>query len=236
MSNAETVVQKKTAGKPRVLLLYYSFTHQAEKVAEVMATALTERGCEVDRAAIEFTDSRYRDRFSRFPWARAFLTVVTMLPAQLRRATGEIGVPEEAKRGDYDLVVVGSPTWWLTTNMPIRSYLKSDDASTLLGNTRFTGFVVCRRYWKNNLKTVKKLGSERGGDYVEGVHFRYPGGQIRSLLSLISYLGSGEYRERFLGVKIPPTNLQPEHLDQARQFATSLADGLVPAGESQPNS
>jgi hypothetical protein len=32
----------------------------------------------------------------------------------------------------------------------------------------------------------------------------------RSLLSLISYLGTGEYRERYLGVKILPTNLQPE--------------------------
>jgi menaquinone-dependent protoporphyrinogen IX oxidase len=215
------------ARKPRVLLLYYTFTNQALKVVETMSSVLTERGCEVDRAPIEFTDSHYRDRFSRFPWARPFLTVVTMLPAQLRRATGEIRVPEEAKRGDYDLVVIGSPTWWLTTNMPIRSYLKSDEADALLENTRFTGFVVCRRYWKNNLKTVRRLGSQRGGEYVEGVHFKYPGGQIRSLLSLISYLGSGEYRDRYLGVRIPPTNLQPEHLDAARGFAAKLADGLV---------
>ena len=51
---------------------------------------------------------------------------------------------------------------------------------------------------------------------------------MRSLLSLISYLGSGTYRERYLGVTIPPTNLQEHHLDQARAFADQLADEIVP--------
>ena len=74
---------------------------------------------------------------------------------------------------------------------------------------------------------MRKLGAKQGGQYVEGVHFKYLGGQVRSLLSLISYLGSGEYRDRYLGVKIPPTNLQPEHVDAARNFAAKLADGLV---------
>jgi menaquinone-dependent protoporphyrinogen IX oxidase len=219
-----------SARKPRVLFVYYSFTHQAEKVVETMSSVLEERGCEVDRALIELTDPRYRDRFAKFPFRRPFLTVVGMIPAELRRKPAEIGIPEQAKSGDYDLVCVGSPTWWLSTNVPIRSYLESDDAASVLDQTRFAAFVVCRRYWRHNLKTVRRLGTKRGGEYVDGIHFAYPGGQVRSLMSLISYLGSGEYRDRFLGVKIPPTNLQPEHLDQAREFSAKLADGLTDAG------
>jgi hypothetical protein len=215
--------------RPRVLLVYYTFTKQAFKVVEAMTAELTERGCEVDQAAIEFTDTRYRDRFSTFPFRHAFLEVLGMLPAQLRRATGEIRIPDRASEGDYDLVCIGSPTWWLTTSMPIRSYLKSAEAGEVLDGTRFTSFVVCRRYWGNNQKTVRRLGTKRGGDYVDGIHFKYLGGQIRSLLSLISYLGSGEYRDRYLGMKIPPTNLQPEQLDLAREFAAELAGGLSDA-------
>jgi hypothetical protein len=221
--------------KPRVLLVYYTYTQQALKVVEAMTSVFAERGCEVDQAAIEFTDARYRDRFSRFPLRHAFLDVLGMLPAQLRRATGEIRIPDEAKRGDYDLVCIGSPTWWLTTSIPIRSYLKSDEARPVLDHTRFTAFVVCRRYWGNNLKTVRKLGTKQGGDYVDGVHFTYLGGQVRSLLSLISYLGSGEYRDRFLGLKIPPTNLQPEDLTAAQDFAAKLTDGLTVANETGEN-
>ena len=44
---------------------------------------------------------------------------------------------------------------------------------------------------------------------------------------LLSYLGSGEYRERYLGIKIPPTNLQEHHLEEARKFADGLANRLT---------
>jgi hypothetical protein len=217
------------ARKPKVLFAYFSFTHQAEKIVETMSSVLEQRGCQVDKALIELTDERYRERFKTFPFRHPFLTVVGMIPAELRRKPAEIKIPENAKGGDYDLVCIGSPTWWLSTNVPIRSYLELDDSAGVLADTRFAAFVVCRRYWKHNLKTVRRLGTKQGGEYVDGIHFAYPGGQVRSLMSLISYLGSGEYRERFLGVRIPPTNLQPEHLDQAREFAGKLADGLTDA-------
>ncbi len=64
---------------------------------------------------------------------------------------------------------------------------------------------------------------------MDGVHFRYEGGQVRSLLSLLSYLGSGEYRERYLDVKIPPTNIREYHMETARAFANGVADRLFGA-------
>jgi hypothetical protein len=49
---------------------------------------------------------------------------------------------------------------------------------------------------------------------------------VRSLLSLISYVGSSQYRDRCLGVKIPRTKIRDEQLDTARTFAHQLADKL----------
>jgi hypothetical protein len=221
-----------TSKKPRVLLLYYSYVGQALKLLETVGEVLRERGCDVEQAEIEFTDARYRERFSTFPMRHGFLDVLRMLPPQLRRATGEIRVPDEARRRDYDLICLGSGTWWLTTCMPVRSFLESDDARSLLDGKSFAAFVACRRYWRNNLKTVRRLGTERGGVYVDGIHFAYPGGQVRSLLSLISYLGSGEYRDRYLGLSIPKTNLQPEQLEEARTFTNTLADRVF--GPARP--
>ncbi len=217
-----------TTSTAKVLFVYYTFTKQALKVAEDMEAVFRERGFDITRAEIEFTDARYAKTFSRFPMKHRYLDVLRMLPAQLRRATGEIRIPPEAEGGDYDLVVIGSPTWWLTTCMPIRSYLKSDAAATLLHGRPVAAFVVCRRYWKNNLKTVQRLAEGHGATRVDTTHFKYLGGQVRSLLSLISYLGTGEYHERYLGVKIPPTNLQPDGDAAARDFAVRLADRLTP--------
>ena len=77
-----------------------------------------------------------------------------------------------------------------------------------------------------NPKTVQKLAERNGTTSVVTTHFTYLGGQVRSLLSLISYLGTGEYRERYLGVKIPPTNLQPDGHAAARTFAERLIHQL----------
>src|SRR3954451_5513043 len=155
---------------PRVLVLYYSYTQQSGRVADVMTEAFRLRGCEVEQAAIEFTDPRYVNRFARFPLAHGVLDVLRMAPPQLRRATGEIRVPSVVAQRDYDLVCLGSPTWWLTTNMPMRSFLESEAAERLLAGKQFASFVVCRRYWRGNLKTVRKLGTKAGGDWLEGAH------------------------------------------------------------------
>jgi menaquinone-dependent protoporphyrinogen IX oxidase len=209
-----------TTTKPRVLLIYYTYTQQTFRAVEAMADVLRERGCEVRQARIEFIDPRYIGAVL----AVSFPACLPRRPrdaAQLRRGTGQIRVPDEAREGQYDLVCIGSPTWWLTTCMPIRSFMKSDRAGRFLDRKRFAAFVVCRRYWRNNLKTVRKLGTKHGGEYINGIHFTFAGGQVRSLLSLISYLGKGEHRERYLGVRIPSANLKPDYIWRRLRSPTS---------------
>jgi hypothetical protein len=215
------------ARKPRILFLYYTYTKQTQTLVDIMSDVFRERGCEVQPALIELTDPRYADQFREFPMPHPFRELFRMILPVARDVTGEIRVPEVVGEGEYDLVVIGSPTWWLSTNVPVRSFLESEAAGPLLKGRRFTAVVACRRYWRHNLHTVKRLGEKAGGEYVEGIHFSYLGGQVRSLLSLLSYLGSGEYRQRYMGVKIPPTNLQPEHLEAARAFAGELADTVT---------
>jgi menaquinone-dependent protoporphyrinogen IX oxidase len=209
-----------TATRPKVLFVYYTYSQQTRSVVEEMASVLRDLGCEVWDARIEFTDPRYAERFSRFPFRHVYRDLFAMFPAQMRRTTGQIRVPDEAREGDYDCVCIGSPTWWLTTCMPVRSFMKSDLARQLLAGKPFAAFAVCRRYWRNNLNTVRGLGINHGGEFVGGTHFTHAGGQILSLLSLVSYLGKGEDRERYLG------SLRPDYVEQARAFANELAARL----------
>jgi hypothetical protein len=72
---------------------------------------------------------------------------------------------------------------------------------------------------------------ECGGEFVDGVHFQsYEGGQVRSLLSLVICLGSGDYRDRYLDVRIPPTNVRDSQLQTAREFGDGLANHLLATG------
>ena len=117
--------QRMAEASARVLLVHYTYTQQSLAMSDAMADGFRERGCEVTQSAIDLVDKRYAPRFSRFPMGNAFWGVLRMLPAQLLRKTGDIHVPPETRAGGYDLVCVFSPTWWLTTSMPIRSFLKA---------------------------------------------------------------------------------------------------------------
>jgi menaquinone-dependent protoporphyrinogen IX oxidase len=220
--------------KPSALIVYFTYTQQALKVAEVMAETFRTRGWEVNLAKIELTDKRWADRFTRTPLKHPYGDVLGMFPAQLRGATGEIVIPEEAKRDDYDLVCIGSPTWFFKPSVPIRSYLKSEEAGRVLDGTPFAIYVVCRRYWSINMKGVKKLATKRGGKYIDNLHFVYAGKQVRSFLAMMNNFKYGENREKYLGVKIPPTNLQVGYHEQAQAFANQLADGLDSSDNRQP--
>jgi menaquinone-dependent protoporphyrinogen IX oxidase len=219
---------------PRVLLLYYSYTGQSQKVLEAAGEVFRARGAGVHKAAIEFTDQRYAEKFSRFPMRRVWPDMLSVLGAQKRGETGEIRTPDTVRDCDYDLILIGSPTWWDNVSMPLRSFLKSDEARKLLANKPFAVFVVCRQYWRENLEAVRELAEQQGGRYVDEIHFTYPGDSLRSMLALTSYLGSGEYRKKYLGLRIPPTNVQPEQLEQTRTFAARLADRLFAKSSAVP--
>jgi hypothetical protein len=146
-------------------------------------------------------------------------------------ATGEIQILDEACEGDYDLICIGSPHVVLQAERadPLVPQVRHGEAAPR--REAIQRFVACRRFWSINLGSVRKLGTKRGGGYVDGTHFSYAGGQVRSRPSLFSYLGKGENRERYLGVKIPPSDLESDYGEPAQLFANGLADRLLDAGE-----
>ncbi len=136
-----------------------------------MTEVLRGRGCDVTLAANEFTDPRYAGRFQEFPMPHPFRELVGMIPAESpRRRPAKIVVPDVVTEQEYDLVCIGSPTWWLSTDVPVRSFLQSDTASRVLKGKPFAAAVCCRRYWRHNLKTVRRLGTKQGGVFAAGIH------------------------------------------------------------------
>ena len=213
--------------KPKVLIVYYTLTKQSGRVADAMATAFEERGCDVTKALIEFTDGRWIGKLSQFPMKRPITQIGSILPAQLRHKTGEIRIPPEAEGGDYDLVVLTSPTWWFQTSMPIRSYLESPAARAVLDGTPFATASISRRYYSINLGQQRKLAEKAGGRFVGRTHFVVAGGQVKSMLSWLGYMKHGEPQERAMGMKMPPPNLKPDYEEQAKKFVADVANEVL---------
>ena len=132
----------------------------------------------------------------------------------------------EAQAGDYDVVLIASPTWWFPTCMPIRSYLESPEAKVILNGKPFATVSISRRYYSINLGQQRKLAEKNGGRFIDKTHFVAVGGQVKSMLSWLGYIKHGEPQRRVMGLKMPAPNLQPDFEKQARTFANQLADSL----------
>ena len=214
--------------KPRVLIVYFTYTKQSGRVVGAIAKELEARGCEVMKVPIEFTDERYLPGlFSQFPLKHPVAQVGTMLVPQLRHKTGEIRVPAEAQAADYDLVVIASPTWWIQLSMPIRTYLESPSARAVLDGKPFATVSVSRRYYGFNLRQQRKLAEKNGGRFAEETHFVAAGGQVKSMLSWLGYMKLGEPQGRSMGLRLPPPNLKPDFEEQAKAFADRLVDNVL---------
>jgi len=218
-----------TETKPKALVVYYTLTRQSGRVATAMADALEARGCEVSQAPLEFTDERWVPKLSEFPMKHPIRNLASILFAQLRHKTGEIGIPPEAHEDDYDLIVLASPTWWFQTSMPIRSYLESPAAKAALDGKPFACASISRRYYSINLGQMRKLGEKNGGQLIDKTHFVVAGGQVKSMLSWLGYMKHGEPQARVFGLKMPPPNLKPDFEEQARSFIDSVLNRV--AGE-----
>jgi flavodoxin len=213
--------------RPRVLIVYYTLTKQSGRVVDAMEKALEARSCDVTKALIEFTDERWVEKLSRFPMERPVAQIATVLPAQMRHKTGKIRTPSEAQAGDYDLVLIASPTWWFRTCIPIRSYLELPAAKAVLGGKPFATVSVSRRYFSINLREQRKLAEQDGGRFIDKTHFVAAGGQVKSMLSWLGYMKHGEAQSRAMGLKMPPPNLQPDFEQQAKTFADGLVDKVL---------
>jgi len=202
-------------------------------VAHAMREVFQAAECDVECLEIELVDERYPLNLPLRPFWRRILKFV--LP-QLLGTTAQIRFDEKVAAQDYQLVCIGSPTWWFFPAMPISTFLKSKAAVQVLSNRPFAVFTVCRALWWINLNSVRRLARRAGGVFVTSAALVFQGNQVQTMFSFLNYLRTGEDRERYLGCRIYPFGVSAEGIEKARSFARSLIEqaGINPANNPTP--
>lgn len=126
--------------KPRVLVLYYSFSGQTIGLLHRLVDGLRYRGVEV---AIE----RLRpENTLRFP-VGSLASAIRMMVATCFRPRVAIEELPKACFDRYDLVILAGPTWSYNPSGPVLAFIDRDGKKILAGR-KVIPFISCRGYWR----------------------------------------------------------------------------------------
>ncbi|MDH5299043.1 MAG: hypothetical protein OEV91_08490 [Desulfobulbaceae bacterium] len=126
--------------KPRVLVLYYSFSGQTIGLLHRLADGLRFRGVEVVMERLRPLQPL------RFPVGNVIATL-RMMVATCFRPRVAIDELSAAVRGDYDLIVLAGPTWSYNPSGPVLALLDRDGKQLLAGR-KVLPLISCRGYWR----------------------------------------------------------------------------------------
>ncbi len=138
--------------KKKVLILYYSFSSQTRNILNHLGEGMIEAGLEVHWEQIQPLKPR------RFPIGSYFGTLKAMATTFFRTRVAIDNLHPDC-RGDWDLVVLGGPTWSFQPSGPILSLIDREKRRFFTGKL-ILPVISCRAYYGWHFKTLKRMLSK----------------------------------------------------------------------------
>lgn len=168
---------------PSILVIYYSQSGQLRDILDNMLLDIQ------GKAEIDFAEVKPVKPFP-FPWtSHAFFDAmpecVELVPSEIEP------LPANILNKDYDLVILGYQSWFLSPSQPTTSFLKSANASVLKGKPVLT-VIACRNMWLNGQEKVKEMLIHAGAKLVGNIVLTDKHGNLVSVLSIARWAFKGQ--------------------------------------------
>lgn len=174
-----------------VLVIYYSQSGQLEEIAQSIARPFLD---DAD-VRLDFYEIRTVHSFP-FPWrGDVFFDV---FPETFQQIPEEIHPPApHILERKYDLILFHYQVWYLTPSIPTNSFLKSDYAKTLLGETPVVTISGSRNMWAKAQDKVKALLLQNGAQLVGNIALTDRHHNMISVVTIVDWLFSGVKRKAY---------------------------------------
>lgn len=139
----------------KILITYYSWSNgNTKKAAEAIQKAV---GGDLEEIEMET------------PYHRSYDEMVSKSQDETARGVTPKVKPLRHPLKDYDLIFVGTPTWWYTMASPVLSFLKGEDwqgkkAALFMTNAGWPGHVI---------KDMRREVENKGGDVVKTLEIKF---------------------------------------------------------------
>jgi len=198
----------------RVLLIYYSQSGEAGRVADTMTATLTEPD-------VELVVERLRPRPEYpFPW-RSVGRFFAILPECHLGPLPELEIPAFDPDQKFDLIILVYQVWFLAPSLPVQAFLKSSAARVLKGAKVMT-LSVSRNMWQSASETMKQLLADAGARHIDNIVVTHQGPAWATFITTPRALLFGK-KEGFWGI-FPPAGLGDTELARVARFGKAILD------------
>lgn len=211
--------------RPRVLVIYFSFSGQTSGLLHRLVAGLKEEGVAVHLERLQPL------RPLRFPIGSYPRTLRMMLTTFLRRRVAIEPVSAEC-RLPADLVILAGPTWSYNPSGPVLSFLDRDGG--LLAGRPVLPLISCRGYWRLHWYGLRRLLRKLGAVLQEPLVFGHPQPEPwRTIGVFLKIAGRAPERGRFTGRYYRRFGHSREQLELAGQKGRQLGVRLKAAAATR---
>ncbi|ODS39121.1 MAG: hypothetical protein A7316_00525 [Candidatus Altiarchaeales archaeon WOR_SM1_86-2] len=205
---------KNTSEYKKVLILYFSMTKQCEKAAEAIADGLRKENRGVVLKKVVPVKEYIFPFKSKLDFFRYSMDSLPWKKIDIK--------PLDVDTGGFDLIIIGTPTWWLSPSPPIYALLSKENRIYFEGK-KVAVFISCRAMWRRDLKIITDRLKSLGAYFIDVIALQHQGKEPKRIISLFAYLFTGEeFKPDFLRGMLYPYGLGEGELEKAEQFGLKM--------------
>jgi len=200
----------------KVLVLYYTQSGQLLHILESLLRPLVKQtNIEVTYEAIQ-TESPFP-----FPWS--VMSFLDVMPESVLEVPAPIKQPSFSPDDKYDLVILAYQPWYLSTSIPISSFLQSEYAQ-VLKNTPVITVNGSRNLWLMAHEKIKTHLTRIGATLVMNIPFIDRAANSATVITTPLWMLSGK---KELIPFLPKAGVSEDDINQASAFGEIILEYLL---------
>lgn len=197
-----------------VLVLSYSQSGQLQSVIDRIIAPLSQ--CDAVQC-----DYQLIEPVTPYPYPWPFYKFFNVFPEAVY--LDGCPVKELTLSGNYDLIILGYTSWFLSPSIPVTGFLKSTQAKKLFKDTPVVTVIACRDMWLIAQEKMKGLLKNLDARLLDNVVLTDQGKSLYTFVTTPRWMFTGN-KDAFWF--FPPAGVYEEEIASATRFGDRLCKAL----------
>ncbi|HIP82259.1 MAG TPA: dialkylresorcinol condensing enzyme [Desulfocapsa sulfexigens] len=197
-----------------VLVLYYSQSGQLQSVMDQIVAPLLQ--CDAVQC-----DYRKIEPETPYPYPWPFYKFFNVFPEAVY--LDGCPVKQLKLKKDYDLIILGYTSWFLSPSIPVTGFLKSELAKKLFENKPVITVIACRDMWLIAQEKMKGLLEDLGARLIDNVVLTDQGKSLYTFVTTPRWMLTGK-KDAFWF--FPPAGVYEKEIESTSRFGDRLCKAL----------